>query len=196
MFAKSLSFPAILFIAVLVSGCASGFSAMYDFDHEHDFSNHKTWAWMSEHPMKIASTDRIPSPLLEPRLMAAITDNLAAKGYGKVEDPESADFVVAFTVGSREEIKVDTYPTFYGGYGYPRGWGGAYYGVGYGTQTQVRQYQKGMLAVDIFDVSEHRPMWHGVATKSITESDRKRMDETIHAAVTAVMANFPPPPEK
>jgi hypothetical protein len=64
--------------------------------------------------------------------------------------------------------------------------------MGYGTETTVRQYQKGMLAVDIFDVAERRPMWHGVATKSITESDRKKMDETVDAAVTAVLEGFPP----
>jgi hypothetical protein len=56
----------------------------------------------------------------------------------------------------------------------------------------VRQYQKGMLAVDIFDVADRRPMWHGVATKSISDSDRKEMDVTINAAVTAVLAGFPP----
>jgi len=182
----------LLLVSLSVAGCASGFKATYDFDPDHDFSGHTSWAWISENPMKIGSTDRIPNPLLEPRIMATIEDNLATKGYTKVENPESADFVVAFTIGSREEIKVDSYPSYYGGYGYPRGWGGAYYGVGDGTETRVRQYQKGMLAVDIFDVADRRPMWHGVATKSISDSDRKEMDVTINAAVTAVLAGFPP----
>jgi hypothetical protein len=175
-----------------LTGCASGFKATYDYDPAHDFTGHQSWAWISKNPMTVGATNRIPNPLLEPRIMEAIEDNLAVKGFNKVDDPESADFVVAFTVGSREEIKVDTYPSMYGGYGYPRGWGGAYYGMGYGTETTVRQYQKGMLTVDIFDVAERRPMWHGVATKSITESDRKKMDETVDAAVTAVLEGFPP----
>lgn len=34
----------------------------------------------------------------------------------------------------------------YGGYPRHWGWGGGYYG--YGTETTVRQYTKGMLAVD------------------------------------------------
>ena len=179
--------------AATLTGCASGFQATYDHDPSHDFSAHKNWAWISEHPMTVGQTSRLPNPLLEPRIMAAIESNLAAKGYTKGDDAGAADFAVAFTVGSREEIKVDTYPSMYAGYGYPRGWGGAYYGMGYGTETSVRQYQKGMLAVDIFDVAEKRPMWHGVATKSITESDRKKMEETINAAVTAVLGGFPPP---
>jgi len=182
----------LMLAAIALAGCASGFQATHDFDPTHDFSGHKTWAWISEKPMKIGATDRIPNPLLEPRIMASIENKFATKGYTRLDDPASADFVVAFTVGSREEIKVDTYPSMYGGYAYPRGWGGAYYGMGYGTETRVRQYQTGMLAIDIFDVAEKRPMWHGVASKSITDSDRKKMDETIDAAVAAVLDGFPP----
>jgi hypothetical protein len=193
MLPKTIYRTIALLTALALGACASGFQATYDHDPTHDFSGHKNWAWISDHPMTVGATSRIPNPLLEPRIMAAVEDNLAAKGFNKVDEPESADFVIAFTVGSREEIKVDTYPSMYAGYGYPRGWGGAYYGMGYGTETTVRQYQKGMLAVDIFDVAERRPMWHGVATKSITESDRKKMDETVNAAVTAVLAGFPPP---
>jgi len=113
-----------------------------------------------------------------------------------IPDAESADFVLAFTVGSREEIKVDSYPSMsagYAGYGYPRhwgGWGGAYYGVG--TETSVRQYTKGMLAIDVFDVASRRPVWHGVATKTIYESDREDASGTIKAAVDAILAGFPP----
>ena len=142
--------------------------------------------------MTVGVTDYISNPLLEQRIMAAIEGHLAAKGIDRVDNPESATFVVAFTVGSREKIRVDTYPTYYVGYGHPYGWGRAYYGMGIGTETRVRQYEKGILAVDIFDAAEHRPMWHSVATKSITEADRRAMDATIEAAVDAALAAFPP----
>lgn len=175
-----------------LAACATGFKATYDSDPSHDFSGYQTFAWMSANPMIVGPTNRMPNPMLEPKIMAAIEDGLAAKGYSKVDDPESSDFVLSFTVGSREEIKVNSYPSTYASYGYRGawGWGGPYYGVA--TETQVRQYQKGMLALDVFDVKEHRPVFHAVAEKSITESDRKKMDETIQAAVDAVLAAFPP----
>ena len=144
----------------------------------------------------------LPSPRLaegsspmEPLIMAAFEDGMTVRGYRKVDDPESADFVLSFTVGSREEIKVNSYPASYQGfYGHPRSayWGGAYYGYGMATETQVRQYQKGMLALDVFDVKERRPVYHSVAEKSITDSDRKKLDETVNAAVAAVLEAFPP----
>ena len=177
-----------------LTACASGFKATYDSDPSHDFSGYQTYAWMSANPMIVGPTNRMPNPLLEPKIMAAIEDDLTTKGYSKVDDPEAADFVLSFTVGSREEIKVNSYPSTYAGYGYRGawGWGGPYYGMGVATETQVRQYQKGMLALDIFDVKEHRPVFHAVAEKSITDSDRKKLDETVQAAVDAVLAAFPP----
>lgn len=187
-----------LLIVALVSlglaACATGFKATYDSDPSHDFSGYQTYAWISENPMIVGPTNRVPNPLLEPRIMATVERGLTTKGYRKVDDPDSADFVLSFTVGSREEIQVNSYPATYAGYGYRGawGWGGPYYGMGMATETQVRQYQKGMLALDVFDVEGRRPVYHAVATKSITESDRERMDETIQAAVDAVLQGFPP----
>jgi len=127
--------------------------------------------------------------------MSALEIALVAKGYRWVSEATSADFAISFTIGSREEIRVDSYPSMSAGYGrgYPGhwGWGGTYYGYG-ATETTVRQYTKGMLAVDIFDVKERRPVWHSVATKTINESDRENQDETIKAAVDAIVAGFPP----
>ncbi len=186
----------IVSVAIFLGGCASGFTGNYDFDRAHDFSAYRTFAWISAHPMKYGGTNRFPSPLLEPRIMAAIDKALRAKGYTKDYAAESADFVLSFTVGSREHIKIDSYSTMAGGYGaygsYPGhwGWGGAYYG--YGTETKVRQYTEGMLAVDVFDVKERKPVWHAVASKSITDSDRKDLVGTINAAVDVIMAGFPP----
>ena len=181
-----------VFGVTLLAACASTFEATHDHDADHDFSSYQTFAWISKNPMKVARSAAAPNPLLEPRIMGAIESGLEAKGYRLVNTPKSADFVVSFTVGSREEIKVDSYPTMTAGYGRPAhwGWGSAYYG--YGTETTVRQYTKGMLAVDVFDVTGRRPVWHGVATKTINESDREDMEATIKAAADAVLAGFPP----
>ena len=102
--------------------------------------------------------------------------------------------LTSFTVGARDEIRVDSYPSMGMGYsaGYPSHWrwGASYYCCA--TETEVRQYTTGMLAVDVFDVAEKRPVWHGVATKTITDADRKRQEETIQAAVDAIVVGFPP----
>ena len=188
------TFAALLLPVLFLGACAAGFKATHDHDTGHDFSGYKSFAWISVHPMKIGETAIAPSPLLEGRIMNAIEGQLKAKGYDRVDDPDSADFVISFTVGSREKISVDSYPSMSMGYsaGYPRhwGWGASYYCCA--QDTTVRQYTTGMLAVDIFDVAEHRPVWHGVASKSITDADRKNVQEAVNAAVSAILAKFPP----
>ncbi len=181
---------ATLVAAIGLGACASTFEATYDNDPGQDFSKYQTFAWISKNPMKVGATAVVPNPLLEPRIMSSIEKALVTKGYRHAKQPNSADFVLSFTLGSREEIRVDSYPSMSRGYGSRWGWGGAYYG--HGTETTVRQYTKGMLAVDIFDVRERRPVWHGTATKKISDADRKNLQETVDAAVAAIMAGFPP----
>lgn len=190
-----IAYAAVVATALL-GGCATGFEATYDHDPANDFAAYKTFAWVSEHPMKVGAVERIPSPLLESQIMVTVESALGAKGYKLVSDLDSADFALSFTIGSRAEIRVDSYPTMsagYAGYGYPGrwgAWGGSYYG--YGTETTVRQYTEGMLAIDVFDVEERRPVWHGVASKKISKSDRKDAGGTVQAAVDAILVGFPP----
>ncbi len=184
-------YVAILGAAILLGACATpGFEAKHDYDDTIDFSGYQTFAWISQNPMNIGVTSVAPSPLLEPRIMSSLERALVAKGYRFSKQPKDADFVVSFTVGARDQIRVDSYPATGGRYYRRGGWGGAYYG--YGTETRVRQYTKGTLAVDIFSVEERRPVWHGFATKKITEDDRDNQSATIDAAVAAIIAGFPP----
>ncbi len=183
-----------VFTLALMAGCASTFEASYDHDSANDFSKYQKFAWISKNPMKVGKSVGAVNPLLEPRITSALEAALVAKGYNYVIEPKNADFVVSFTIGSREEISVSSYPSMSASYGraYPGhwGWGNVYYG---GTETRVREYTEGMLAVDIFDVKERRPVWHGVATKRISESDRDEIEATVKAAVDAILAGFPPP---
>jgi len=185
----------LIYAITLTSGCATGFKATHDHDSSHDFSGYKTFAWISANPMKVGPSVQSPNPLLEPRIMRAVEGALDAKGFSQVAEPRSADFAVSFTVGSREKIKVhESYPTMSVGYAtaYPGhwGWGASYHCCA--RNTEVRQYTTGILAIDVFDVQEKRPVWHGAASKTINQSDRENIDATVKAAVDAILAGFPP----
>ncbi len=194
MMATPKNLLGIALVCTVLGACASTFKATHDHDSNHDFSNYETFAWISSSPMKIGQTVQAPNPLLEPRIMSALSDALAVIGYRQVDDAASADFVLSFTIGSREKIEVNSYPSMSMGHraGYPGhwGWGSAYHCCA--SDTQVRQYTTGILAVDVFDVKERRPVWHGVASKTISESDRENIEQTIKAAVDAILAGFPP----
>ena len=164
---------AVVVLAACLAACDT-LSSHSDYDHSVDFSGYRTFAWISEKPMIAASPD--VSPLAQGRIQRAITSTLAAKGIRYVEDPAAADFVIAFTVGSRQEIRASP------------GWGAPYYDA-----ANVDAYTQGRLAIDVFDAKKKQPVWTGVATKSVTGADQANVEALINKAVAKILESFPPP---
>lgn len=159
-----------------------------DYDHSANFAGYHTFAWMPPHTQAYDS----PNPLVVQRAHDAIEAALTAKGYQLVNDPTAADFVVDFTIGSRERTDIRSYPAPYGGPwwygGYSYWWGAPYWG----SEVDVRQYREGTLSVDVFDGHSHRPVWHGWARKELTRADIEHSAGSIREAVDSVLARFPP----
>jgi hypothetical protein len=60
--------------------------------------------------------------------------------------------------------------------------------------VQVRDYTEGQFALDLFNVTNRAPVWQGIASKTITSSDRSAPAETINEIVAEVLAEYPPAP--
>lgn len=177
---------------LLVAGCATTLTATTDYDPGVDFTTYSSFSWIDPNPLIRSVTQRPLSPLVVQRLMADTRDLLEGRGLRFVEDPTEADLAVAFTIGSRDGIRVESFPTssFQRG---PRGrrgstWGG-YWG---GSTVRTRTYTEGQLAVDLFSVAEARPVWHGTTASRVTRSDREDPSELIRQALEAILAEFPP----
>lgn len=177
-------------LTLALGGCSSSspIESAYDYNRQVDFTGYRTYAFISENPMSVSQAQGAVNPMLQGRLMESIRIAMNAKGYSEVQDVEAADMAIGFTVGSRDQIKVDTYPSSFQT-GYSRR--GYYYGYNYGTETRVRQYTEGQLAVDVFDVASHTPAFHGVASKKISDSDRKNQQEVLNAIATEALSGFP-----
>ena len=64
---------AVLIVAAMfLAACASTFEASYDHDRQHDFSNYRTFAWISEHPMVVAENVGVVNPMLETHVKDAL----------------------------------------------------------------------------------------------------------------------------
>lgn len=187
-----------IFIAafvVVVASCSSTYEADVDFDRNTnvDTANYKTFAWLTSG--KIMAPPEDINPVMKVRVDEEIELAFAAKGYTLISDPEKADFAISYTVGNRDKIKVSSYPSSYNSsFGWGRGYYGGHYGGMYGanmgTETRVRQYTEGKLAVDVYDVKTHQPAWHGWAVKRITSSDKEAPSATIRDIVHQVIAKF------
>ncbi len=184
----------VVLMLITLGACSSN-PPVIDYDPAVSFTKYKTFAFIGEHPLLRAEGAEGASPLLEGRLMQTTENILSARGFKRIADRESADMAVGFTLGGREKIQVNSYPEpyrpYYGGYG--RGWSGGYYGGAYGgSQTTVRQYTEGQLVIDIYDVAEHKPIWHGSIKKRITDKMQENPQETVDEIVSTILANFPP----
>ena len=178
-----------LFILIgTLAACASPVRVTSDFDRATNFDRYKTYSFISNNPLLVADATAT-SPLLQGRLMTASRRELDRKGFRYTEDRAAADFVVGFTVGARDKIRVTNYPTAYRGTYYGRGWGGAYY-----NDVSVRNYTEGTVAIDVYDVRQKGAVWHGWAVKSITAAVRENPEPVINEVVGAILAEFPPSP--
>jgi len=182
-------------LVAVVASCASTYEAKVGFDKNTkvDTSNYKTFAWLTSGKIMAPAEDI--NPVMKLRVDEEIVQAFTAKGYKLVADAENADFAISYTVGNRDKIKVSSYPaTYKASFGWGRGYYGGYYGGMYGThmatETHVRQYTEGKLAIDVYDVKTHQPAWHGWATKRIASSEKEAPSSMIKDVVNQVVVQF------
>ena len=177
-------------LIVFVASCATTHKAKVNFDKNEkvDTSTYKTFAWLT--PGKILASIEDLNPVMKLRVDEEIENAFIAKGYKLVVDPEAADFTISYTVGNRDQIKVNNYPKTYIGFGWGRGYYGGLFSRSLSTETNIRQYSEGKLAIDVYDVKSHQPAWHGWAVKRITSDDKQSPSLAIKNTVNQVVAQF------
>ncbi len=168
--------------------CTSQVETITNVNPKVDISVYRSFAWISDKPLvSRIRVDRPVNPVVETRIKSAIVEGFQTKGYTMTDNRAEADFVVAFTVGTREKILLTTVPVPYHRY-YRRGPRAYYYGA---PEVTAHTYTEGVLAVDVFDVKTKQPTWHGYSTKLITLSDKKNPGPVIREIVTSTLAGFP-----
>ncbi len=176
----------------LAVGC-SGMKVNNDYDRDADFSSYKTYSW-HESDMTVKDSD----PLGHERLVQAIEGQMRANGFEKASG--GSDIVITYNVEEREEMSLNT--TYMGGgWGMGPGWGwgagGMRGGMGMGaagmgsSTTQVRKYNVGTLVLDMWDVKEHRLVWRGIVSDSLS-ADPQKNAKKINKAAQKLFEKYPP----
>ena len=166
-------------VAGAVSGCAGGLSYNHDYDPSANFTALRTYSWATP-----PENSRGINQMLERRVVAAIDQNLVAKGYQAATG--EPDFAVNFTVTTSEQTD---YNTYYTGMGYGGGW----YGGGMGSSTtRAYTYTNGTLIVDIFDAKSKNLIWRGTAAGTINEdASPEQREMRIQEAIAGILKTFP-----
>ncbi|WDD96695.1 DUF4136 domain-containing protein [Thalassomonas actiniarum] len=177
---------------LLLTACSTSpkFTIKHELNPAISTSGYKTFSWLTKDRLLVPSPEL--SPITQLKISQAIEDELIRKGYTHIADGERADFTVSFTVGSRDKIKVTSYPVSYHGFGWGRGFYGGYRHAGsvITNQNEIRSYTQGHLAIDIYDVKSKQPVWHGWASKRLSKQDAKDRDLLIKQVVAQLLLSF------
>ncbi|MGV3461230.1 MAG: DUF4136 domain-containing protein [Flavobacterium sp.] len=177
---KNLKLLSVLFIAAVAASCSS-VHVSSDYDEQANFATYKTYGFFKDGIDKADISD-----LDKKRIMRAIDDEFAKKGYTKSDKP---DLLVNIFTKSRKEVNVGGFNSGWG-WGYGWGWGGGPWGWG-GNYTSVRTETEGTLYIDLVDPSKQELVWQGVGTGVLTQG-RDKKQQLINEFVAKILAQFPP----
>ncbi len=185
------SFFAAAALALLMTACAPSVKVRSDAVPDVNLAQFQTYDFFSQ--LGIEGDNY--SNLLGQHFRDAISREMNSRGFAVSDTPQ---LQINVSIGAEEKVRVNTYqePYLYGGYYGMRGFG--MYGNPWGyaggtTRTTVSQYTEANVYIDVVDASEHRLLWQGVATFTLTDKMQSQMRETVNNTVQKIFSQFPVP---
>ena len=177
---KIIQLLSLITLSVIVASCGSGLKITNDFDRNANFSNYKTFSVFS-----VKTTGSV-SQLNADRIVNAIKTDLTDKGFKYVVS--KGDLTINAITILKDKQSFSTATNYYGYGGLYRPYG--YYGS-LGTTVISYSYKDGSLTIEMVDTKTTKMVWQGVGNKEIDKAS-KDPDSAIKAAVTKILAAFPP----
>ena len=178
--------------ALLLAACSPSVKVRSDTDPSVNLRQFQTYDFFSQ--MGVEGDNY--SNLLGQHFRDAISSQMNSRGFTQSGTPQ---LQINVSIGAEDKVRVNTYqdPYLYGGY-YGRGYGAYGYGSpwgyhGGGTRTTVHQYTEANVYIDLVDASEHKMVWQGVATFTVTDKMQGQLRETVYNTVEKVFTQFPVP---
>jgi len=169
----------LLLVVTAMIGCQT-VRVNQDYAIGTDFNQYKTYAYFKKgvDEAKISELDK-------KRILRAIDNEMAAKGFVKSENP---DVLVSIFTDSKE--RVDVYNNNWGwnvGYGF--GWGGFGFGGPFGNN--VSRTTEGVLFIDLIDAQDKELIWQGEGRAALRSTPEAKVERT-QEMVREILMQFPP----
>jgi hypothetical protein len=154
-----------------------------------DFTDYRTYGWLDKGTQIVHGGTTTTNDLVSRRITSSVNEVLAEKGYALAGSDEP-DFLVGSHIVLEGKVDVQVVDNYYD-YRWGR-WYGPYGSPGY-TETRVRQYTEGTLALDIVDPAKNELVWRGYARAEVSaDMSPEKREARIHEAVTKILERFPP----
>ncbi|RXR20478.1 DUF4136 domain-containing protein [Flavobacterium amnicola] len=165
-----------LFGLFILTACSSVY-VNTDYDKKANFSSYKTYAFLKSGIDKAEISD-----LDKKRILYAIDDAMAAKGFTKSENPD-----ILISIFTKERERVDMYQSYSFGWGWNPWWG-----MNYNRPVTTTE---GTLLIDVLDAKSKELVWQGKGSGYLTQNVDKK-DARIAEFVTKILEKYPPQPQK
>lgn len=171
---KTFKFLSVLFLVATFFSCSS-VRVNVDYDKKANFENYKSYAYLKSGVDKAEISD-----LDKKRILYAIDEVMATKGFTKSENPD-----VLVSIFTKERERVDVYNNV--GFGWGWGWN-PWWGMGY---SNVSTSPEGILFIDIIDANTKELVWQGEGSGYLTKNTEKK-EERIKEFVSKILEQYPP----
>lgn len=176
--------PLLVLLLILLGGCSS-VRVSQDYRPGVDFTRYASYGWMQSEA--VSSDIRVNNPLLQERFYQAIGRELGVRGLVASAPP---DMLVRFTYTITTRVESDPMST---SVGYGVGRNHRYGGIGIGTGVDIRQYDVGLLVIDLYDRVTGQLLWRGNGTETVkTHRSPEEVTAFVNRMVGSIMAQLPP----
>jgi hypothetical protein len=185
MMTSYLRHVAVVALALLAAGCASGPEVRGDYDPAVDFSRFRTFGFVAH-----AGTDTTDARSITTLMLQnAATREMKSRGYLPGENP---DLLLNFTGRLEERVDIESRPapTMGPSWGY-RGWAGSPWGGWGGTEVTTRRTNVGTLVIDIVDRENRQAVFQGSIQGTVSNDMMRNREQSISNAVAQIFTKFP-----
>ena len=187
---KNLKFLSLIVLASVVLTSCSSVRVLSDYNHEANFNEYKSYAFYKTGIDKAQISD-----LDKKRILYAIEDEMASRGFVKSENPD-----LLISIFTKEEERVDVYNNNFGwGWGGAWGWGPAWaWGPGWGWAwggwgPNVSTRTQGSLYIDLIDTKNRELVWQGKGEGTLANTKNiEKKEQRIKEFVSQILEQYPP----
>jgi len=159
--------------ALLVAAC-SGMQVESNLEPGVSFDGLGTYSWTmlgdAEGDVQLAT-----NPLMRRRLIQAVDDQLAARGYARVD--EKGDFVVTFYTFSEKQVQWEQFDVTTR--------------TLYRNPVYVNSWDQGTLVISAVEPNGEKLLWVGWASDALDPGKPDKNEKQMNEAITKIMADFP-----
>jgi len=185
---QTLLLACSLLSLLVITGCASGPTIRSNVDESVDFTSFRTFGFFQ--PL---ATDREGyQSLISQQLITSADRELKARGLQRTDT--NPDLLINFSADLDQRLRVTQSP------GTPprsfhRHRRGFYSTWPMYQQTEIRQYTKGTLGIDVVDAARRQLVWEGFALGRVTQQTTDNIGPVLDSAVIDIFGNFPLQPK-